>query len=279
MADLCAADTACRGYDRTTDTPAPADHGTPLCRAELDTADRDIPLLVHDYRDLEQLLPRSISEWSDGQPRGSGEAPIPLQLGVEALQAEIWWLTTAWAEVLADVQRLADPPSRRPSPLRRYFAATASGDLVLAYRPTRVEHPSAAHRPMRPGPADVVRAVRVLEARVDALSRVPPVQLVGYPHADDDVATRFRGITLTWVSGAQGVLDLCHAHQRARTMLGLTEPTYALPGYCRARACGRPALRVKDGSDSVWCDHCGNTITRDDYDRYGNLFLRPAEAA
>ena len=102
---------------------------------------------------------------------------------------------------------------------------------------------------------------------------------MGYPHADDETATRFRTITLAWVSGAQGVLDLSRAHQRARAMLGLTEPVYELPGYCRARACGRPALRCKDGSDTIWCDHCGHTITRDDYDRYGNLFLRPVEAA
>ncbi len=38
-------------------------------------------------------------------------------------------------------------------------------------------------------------------------------------------------------------------------------------------------LRVKDGSDTAWCDHCGHTITRDNYDRYGNLFLRPGEVA
>jgi len=243
MSDLCAADTACRSYDRTTAQPADADHGTPLCRACLDTADRDVALLAHDYRDLEQLIPKPISQWDDGMPGHSGEAPIPLQLNVEALQAEIWWLATLWAEVLTDRHRLADPPT----PVRRGHA--------------------------------VQWAVRVLTPRVDALARVGPVELVSYPHADDELATRFRGITLAWVSGARGVLDLSHAHQRARTMLGLTEPTYVLPGYCRARACGRPALRVKDGSDTVWCDHCGARMTRDDYDRYGNLFLRPMEAA
>jgi len=276
---LCAADTACRGYNRTTNVAADADHGTPFCRPCLDTAARDVALLAHDWRDLEQLLPKPISQWDDGQPRGSGDAPIPLQLGVEALQADIWRLATTWAEVIADVHHLADPPRRRPSPLRRFFASDRAGQTHVAYRPVRVEHPSAVHRPMRPGPADVVRAVATLEHRVDALARVPAVQLVGYPHADDDTATRFRTITLVWVSGAQGVLDLSRAHQRARAMLGLTEPVYVLPGYCRARACGRPALRVKDGSDTVWCDHCGARMTRDDYDRYGNLFLRPKEAA
>ena len=57
-------------------------------------------------------------------------------------------------------------------------------------------------------------------------------------------------------------------------MLGLTEPVYVLPGRCQSRPCGRAELRVKDGSDTVWCDHCGAVMTRDDYDRLGNLFLR-----
>jgi hypothetical protein len=131
---------------------------------------------------------------------------------------------------------------------------------------------------MRPGPADIVHAVRILTPRVEVLARIPAVQMVSYPRADHDTAVRFRSVELSYVTGAQGLLDLVHAHQRARTVLGLTEPVYELPGYCRARACGRPALRVKDGSDTVWCDVCGAVMTRDDYDRYGNLFLR-TEAA
>ena len=273
---LCTAEHACRAYDRTTNQPAPADHGTPLCSACLNTGEHDVPLLVHDYRDLEQLLPKPISQWDDGMPGHSGEAPIPLQLEVEALQAEIWWLTTAWAEVLADRHRLATPPHRRPSPLRRYFVVGT--EVSIDYAPSRVEHPSAIERRMRPGPADIVHAVRILAPRVEVLARIPPVQMVSYPRADPDTAVRFRGVELSYIPGAQGLLDLSRAHQRARTMLGLTEPVYELPGYCRNRGCARPALRVKDGSDTVWCDHCGARMTRDDYDRYGNLFLRPMEA-
>jgi len=102
--------------------------------------------------------------------------------------------------------------------------------------------------------------------------------MVAYPRPDD-TSTRFRTVTLTYVSGAQGVLDLSRAHQRARSVLGLTEPVYVLPGYCRSRGCGRPQLRVKGGSDTVWCDYCAAVMTRDDYDRYGNLFLRMEAAA
>ena len=203
----------------------------PLCWPCLDHTASSVPLLVHDYRDLEQLLPKPLSQWSDGQPRGSGEAPIPLQLHVEALQAEIWWLTTAWAEVLTDVHHLADPPRQ----VRRGF--------------------------------DVQWAVQLLTPRIEVLARVPLVPMLFYPHTPDLVST---------VAGAQGLLDLTSAHNRARVMLGLTEPTYVLPGRCQAKGCGAAELRVADGSDTVWCDRCGATITRDDYDRLGNVFLRGA---
>ena len=231
----------CLSRDRTTNTPGTAERG-PLCDADLTHATAGIALLTCDYRDLEQLLPRPVGQRGDGQPSRGGEAPIPLRLDVEALQREIWWLTTAWAEVLADRHRLSDPPMR-----------------------------------IRDGYA-VEWAVRILSPRVEQLARITDVQMASYPRPDD-TTTRFRTVTLTYVPGAQGVLDLSRAHQRARSVLGLTEPVYVLPGYCRSRGCGRPQLRVKGGSDTVWCDYCAAVMTRDDYDRYGNLFLRVEAAA
>lgn len=236
----CLAAERCRGFDHVTQSAALSD--TPLCDLDLSSAAHDVPLLVHDYRDLEQLLPKSISEWGDGQPGHSGEAPIPLRLGVEALQREIWWLTTAWAEVLAGLHHLADPPRH----VRQGYAVQA--------------------------------ALVVLTPRIGVLAQLPAVQMQDYPHLSDE-STRYRSITLTWVTGAQGVLDLARAHQRARSMLGLTEPVYELPGHCQARGCGRPQLRVRPGEDAVWCDHCGAVMTRDDYDRIQNVFLRIVEAA
>lgn len=272
MAEPCLAAHRCRDYDHHAQQPADAAGGIPLCRPCLTSAATDIALLAHDWRDLEQLLPKPIGVWSDGQPGHNAEAPIPIRLDVEALQQEIWWLTTAWEEVLRDVGQLSAVPHRRPSPTRCIFAVDTDGQVGGKAQPIRVEHPSAHLWPMRPGPADVVRAVRILAPRVEALARVGEVGMTNYPPCDGPT-------TITEVSGAQGVLDLAHAHQRARTMLGLTEPVYVLPGHCQARGCGRPMLRVKDGSDTVWCDHCGALMTRDDYDRYGNLFLLPKEAA
>lgn len=244
----CLAAQRCRSgtspHDPATNVPALAGD-TPLCDADLEHATRALPLLVHDYRDLEQLLPPTMGVWPDpttGYVKVRViEAPIPMREEIEALQRRIWKLATTWAEVIADRHRLSDPP-----------------------------------RGVRDGFA-VAWAVRILAPRCDKLARLPLVQVVNYPHPDED-STLLRSITLTYVSGAVGLLHLSRAHQHARAILGLTEPVYALPGHCQARGCGRAELRVKDGSDTVWCDRCGAQMTRDDYDKYGNLFLREAAA-
>lgn len=247
----CLADTRCRGYDRRAQTAALVD-SLPLCDLCLTSAEYDISQLPADYRDLEQQLPRSMSQWGDGLPGRSGEAPIPLRLAVEALQREIWYLATAWAEVLAGEHRLADP----------------------------------AH-PVRAGRA-VVDAVATIGVRVWRLAEIGPVAMVSYPRADPDDVTVFgtrtprvgrypRTLQLYPVSGAQGVLDLASAHYRSRSMLGLTNLVRHLPGRCQVQRCARDELYQEEPREfkdepPVYCGHCGATMTRDDYERLGNVF-------
>lgn len=233
----CVAGERCREYDRTTQT-AGEPGATPLCESCLTHSARALPLLVHDYRDLEQLLPRTMGQnLRVDISAPSLEPPVPIRLDVDELQRRIWHLATTWAEVLSDRHRLSDPPVK----VREGYA--------------------------------VAWAVGILAPRAEHLARLDAVQMVNYP---DDDATVFRTIRVSYIPGALGLLQLAQAHQHARSMLGLTEPVYELPGHCQNRGCGRAELRVKDGSDTVWCDHCGTQMTRDDYDRYGNLFLREA---
>lgn len=234
---LCLAGRHCRRYDPRTQTAAVASETRPLCDMCLTSAARDIGLLPYDWRDLEQLIPRSLGQWGDGQPGHGSEAPIPLNVHVEALQAEIWWLATTWAEVIGDVQHLAAPPARH-----------RNGGAVGA-------------------------AVAVLVPRVEALARVGPVELADYPYPDEST-TRYRTLELTYLTGAQGVLDLGYVHQRARGVLGLTRDTRRLPGHCQAAGCGRAELQQENGSETVCCGWCGATQTREQYEAYGNLFLR-----
>lgn len=258
----CAAGDTCRDYDPTTGPPD--DHGQPqgaaaqarhgLCDGCLDRAEHAIRLLPHDWRDLEQQLPPALGVWGEGGRADGREAPVPLQLQVEALQAAIWRVSTTWEEVIRDVARLSDVDRHRPPRMRRVWVATVDTILGTVQGHHGI-HPSAALRELRPGPVDVVRAVRVLVPRLGVLADVGPVELVDYPlealvgplyrpgrepHVRWDCVRRYRGATYATVPGWQGVLDLAALHRRATAVLGLTSPVKRLPGVC---ACGREELR------------------------------------
>jgi hypothetical protein len=236
----CYAGERCRGYDRAVQKPADATD-TPLCDACLGMGQTAADKLLLDYRDLEQLIPPTLGQWGDGQPGHSGEAPIPINTAVEALQRAIWWVATTWAEALAERYRLADPPTR-----------------------------------VRDGHA-VQWALGIIRPRLADLARLPEVELADYPLADPDRAVQVGTAVVVTIPGAQGVLDLARLHRRATAALGLNGDTRKLPGHCRD--CARPDLRQDNGSDTVYCGHCGNRQTRDDYERYGNVFLRGEAAA
>ncbi len=109
MTDWCAAEDRCRGYDRHNRVPA-ATSDTALCEACLRVGQRVTRVLVYDYVDLEQHIARPAG--GGEHVSGTKEQPIPLALGIEALQREIWLLTTTWEQILRDLDSLADPPTR-----------------------------------------------------------------------------------------------------------------------------------------------------------------------
>lgn len=239
MSTLCLADTRCRDYDHARKQPCEV-WDTPLCAEDLRAGERAAQLLVLDYRDLEQFLPQFPAQRLDGQPGHSPEAPIPLRLDIEALQRAIWWVTTTWAEILADR-----------------------------------EHLSHLSKRVRDGWA-VNWACGIIEPRITALAQIPTQELADYPLTTEDDALRHRGLALVDASGAEGVLHLMWLHDRARSLLGLTKRVRKLPGHCQQRKCGRAELTQEEGSDTVRCGHCGHAMTYDDYERYGNVFLQGA---
>lgn len=258
---VCAAGEQCRAYDWAAEVPEEAGPHA-LGEACLRAAEHAARALPADWRDLEQMIPKALSVWGDGQPRGGGAAPpIPLNDGVEALQRAIWWVTTAWEEVARDMHRLADAPRRRPGPRVRRFVAGADGAVRVVQVDGRVEHPSALARPMRPGPVDVVRAVRILAPRLGSLSDLPGQALHDYPlTVEGDGEER---------AGWQGVMDLIALHQRATAVLSLTAPIRRLPGWCGA--CGAQDTLRQDqprhlgDEQPVQCGNCAALTTYDDY--------------
>lgn len=100
----------CRAYDRPSKQPAELWERALLCQLCLEVAERDVRALVLDYRDLEQHLPPSLGVWQFGS-RGGADSPLPLRSSVLDLQIDIWWLTTAWCDVVREADRLSDAPS------------------------------------------------------------------------------------------------------------------------------------------------------------------------
>lgn len=234
---VCLAGLRCVYYNPISDLPGETTGGRSLCPGCLTAAGQATAALILDYRDLEQHLAPSLGVWGDGQPGGAkNEAPIPMRLDIEALQRDIWAVTMAWAEVVAD----------------RY---------TLSHRPTRCRDGYAVNW-----------AVTILRNRMGELARVEPIVMADYPYWDEEWTTRFGTMELTPVTGWQGVLDLMRTHDRARAALGLNGLTKQLPGYCPSRECGRPGLLQDNGSDTVRCGHCGTTMSRDDYEAASLLF-------
>lgn len=64
-------------------------------------------------------------------------------------------------------------------------------------------------------------------------------------------------------SGLSGVLSLRRLHQRATWLVGITRPSWHVPGLCRR--CGAASLMQADRSDSVECGHCGRQTDADGY--------------
>lgn len=237
MTVLCVAGERCVCFDRRERLAAETDGG-PLCEGELLAGERAVPALVLDYRDLEQHLPPALGVWGDGQPQGSAELRVPMRLPVEELQAEIWWVLTAWEEVVREADMLS----------------------------------GAVTRHVRAGWA-VQSAAKILQPRVRLLARVATVEMAGYPNLDQDESYRFEGIEHACLPGWRGVLDFDRLHSRARYLLGLTsavpEPIDGVP--CKNDKCDEKDLYRELGGDGVFCGACGKRYGQKEYEDWVKL--------
>jgi hypothetical protein len=237
VTSFCLAAERCVDYDGRAGEPALA-AGLPLCEPCLLAAERAVPALVLDYRDLEQHLPPSLGVWGDGQPRGSGDLRVPMRLAVEELQAEIHWVLTAWEQVARERDKLSDSVTR----------GVRAGWAVQA-------------------------AAQILHPRVRLLAAIGPVEMAGYPNLDQDETYRFRGIEHARLPGWRGVLDFDRLHSKARYMLGLTNAVpEAIDGVpCKNIECDEKDLYRELGGDGVFCGSCGKRYSQREYEDWVKL--------
>lgn len=238
MSERCVAGERCLAYDRREKVAAETDRRSPLCEAELLAGERAVPQLVMDYRDLEQYIPPALGVWGDGQPSARDEHRVPMNLAVEALQAEIWWVLTTWEQVVREADRLSDA-----------LAGKARGGWA------------------------VHAAATILAPRIRLLAAIPETTLADYPRLDDDTALRLGSLIYADVPGWQGVLDLARLHNRARYMLGLTaarpEPIDGVP--CKNVDCDEKDLYRDLVAEEVFCGSCGKRMSKQEYEAWTKL--------
>lgn len=216
--------------------------GGPLCETEVRRAERDVRQLVYDFIDLEQMIPKSLSQALDPQPSGKPVPPMPIAAAPEALQREIHYVLTLWEAEMRDRFRIAQPQEG-----------------------------------VRLG-AEVQRAAGFLAPRIDRLARIEPVLV--YPRGCDDDPCEVLGweavVHLTALhQRARAMLGRTHRTTKlpAPCSTGDAKSTKRCPGSLYRddpRFEGDPAL--------IYCDRCDRKWTADEFAKYvGLLRVLPAE--
>lgn len=164
-----------------------------LCRTDLAHVRAAITALPGDYAELSLLLDRSGGAGLGAPVSGSRELPVPIRLGVEALQARIDQEVSWWAE-----------------------------SLCRALHVEWAFHTARTGLAQRPGPR-VQRGVDVLIVGFRTLLDLP-VQVHEF---EDD------GVLYEWPrDGVDGALALLDLHRRTADIAGRTDKVDVLPTPC-----------------------------------------------
>lgn len=265
----CHSDQHCRAHDGH--TAHPTSRG--LCDACLNAARPDIQGLVYDYVDLAQLHAPAMSQAPSEHTSGGGtEAPIPLAVHVDELQAEIVHALSTWEYEIRVACRLHDPGTFAP-----LWRSTVYDHFQLGTR-NPVTHRARAG-------SVVQRAVNVLLPRLDRLAALPAT--VVCPGGIEDEPVEMHG----W----EAVQHLQALHGRARGFLGRTTRKFWIPGECWT--CDARPVPGSDGP--LWrsepqfaepgeegrrdpmqvnCDRCHAARPYPDYEQYMLTLLWPDAA-
>lgn len=275
-ARYCPLGDRCRSYNRRTETPGPTTTA-PLCDLDMTSRERDIRTLRYHWYDLAQHLAPSLSQALDSQSGfGHGSArPAPVREGVDALQRRIQWVVAAWAEVLVERERLAELPRRHARPgwvVGRAIDLLAPRVAVLAQLPAVLMADYPEIMPDRlPRTADTNEPQPSATGH-DAYGSVvyapaQPIRPPGLPPSD-------RALTVATFTGLDALVHLSALNSTARSMLGRTQRTTRMPGYC---TCGgflfRDEPRYPADPCDVYCDQCHERTPYDAYEAHTEAIL------
>jgi len=221
---------------------------------------------------------------------GTRDAPIPLSAAVEALMRDVVALVTTWAEPTAEAAGVTGAASpRRLGPdvqFRRTWVTVVTVELDPSGRPVRdptTGEVFAVARTERGPTVDVLTrrddttgvaltgACRTLAAHVDTLLALPPT----WVHEWDDQAGPDGSWQPAERSGIDAGLAMLSLRGRIRATLGETRGRDYLAGVA-CPECGRKLLYRDHGSDTRYCDGCGEEWTKDMLDRWVAMLANDA---
>lgn len=200
-----------------------------------------IEQLPRDWWDLSDRLSPGSS--GGGSVAGSRtEAPIPVNLGVDALMREIAYSLTAWEIRVRDVASLSDVPARG---VRDRVAVSRAAAILTGHFPVLLALPPEARMPYdstEPSDEDGPGAV---------------VELTSLHHR----ARTMLGLTVRRERRELPCpLIPCERHGAQRCTDKACAETVS--------GCGQFTLAQELGGDTVTCDWCGYTMTLDEYAAY-----------
>ena len=211
-------------------TPAWATTPNGLCRIDTTLVLRAVEQLPRDYLELGQLLGKT-SRSLDTPTAGTRELPVPLRLGILALQEEIAWELSIWGSVVAERDGFHFPHRTRP-----------------------------AHR--------IRHAAGWLTGRWPTLLTVPPTAVVRLDGRDERRSGRSLAVG-SEEDGVDGALRLLRLHEQVAMVEGRTHRAHKLWSPCPR--CQTLALRREEGSPHVVCACCGHLMSMDQYDALADV--------
>jgi hypothetical protein len=224
------------GTTNTSHEPAWATTPDGLCQMDTTLVLRAIEQLPRDYLELGILLGKT-GRSLDVPIGGTRELPIPIRLGIEALQAEILWELAIWASAVADQSGFTFVEAGRHHHRVRYAAGWLTG-------------------------------------RWPALLTLPVTAVVRLDGKEERQSGRSLPVG-TEEDGVNGALRLLHLHEQVTFVEGRTHRAHQLWSPCPR--CQTLALRREEGSPHVDCGRCGHRMNMDQYDQLAGVLASAYE--
>lgn len=205
-----------------------------LCRMDTTLVHRAISELAGDYHELGDLLGKGAQPLAE-HTGGTRELPVPIRLGVEALQAAIVDEAERWAWPVAERAGLD-------------YTDTGRADYRLH------------------------RATRILLDRWPYLLDVPPTEVVRIDGREETSRTGRNPRAITTEDGVEGALTLLALHEQVAAVAGRTHRAERLWTPCPK--CERLAIERPEGAGHVECRRCHYREPWERYEERASILAR-----